>query len=300
MLKRRSINAIAAVAVLAGLASGRAWAACSEVVAFHQPLTKGKAAVTRVEGAALKFRSPLAINTDGAPNAYHIDGRPGGALNTLCNAGRVLSAEGAYDGYQDCDRFLADLNAARQGGWHGSTRIVWHGIVTRDKSRHEPVVQSSGDYAGYFVSATSLQNKAYKETDQRRYVDSRRVPFLVLPKHSAFLGAGGARLGDLAFVMDPVSERYTFAVVGDLGPKTKLGEASIALAAAIKGVAIDPDTLTGKTMRKLVVPKDVVTLVFPGMPVPAPYGPAQIAEAGIAAIDRFGGLDRLKQCTAQR
>ncbi|MBL9033381.1 MAG: hypothetical protein JNN33_01385 [Rhodospirillaceae bacterium] len=256
--------------------------------------------MTRLMGSALKFRSPLAINTDGAPNAYHIDGRPGGALNTLCNAGRVFSTEGAYDGHQDCDRFLADVKAAQEDGWHGPTRIVWHGIVTRDKTRHEPVVQESGAYAGYFVSATSLQNKAYKETDQRRYLDARVVPFLVLPKRSAFLGDGGARLGDLAFVIDPETQLYTFAVVGDLGPRNKLGEASIALAAAIKGVPIDPRTVTGRTMRKLVVPHDVVTLVFPGAAVAAPYGPAQIAEAGIAAIQRFGGLDRLKQCAAQR
>lgn len=278
--------------------ASQAQAACTETLAFRQPLDKGSAKVTWLDGAALKFKSALAINTDGAPNAYHIDGRPGGALNTLCNAGRALSAGGAYEGYEDCDRFLADVKAAQQGGWHGPTRILWHGIVTRDKTRHEPVVQQTGAYAGYFVSATSLQNKAYKESDQRRYLDSRVVPSLVLPKRSAFQEAG-ARLGDLAFVIDPQTQLYTFAVVGDLGPRNKLGEASIALAAAIKGVAIDPQTLTGRTMRKLVVPHEVVTLVFPGAAVSAPYGPAQIAEAGIAAIQLFGGLDRLKQCAAQ-
>lgn len=299
MRRTRPVFALATCAMLTGLAAGQARAACAEAVAFQQPLAKGATTVTWLDDAALKFRSPLAINTDGAPNAYHIDGRPGGALNTLCNAGRVLSSDGAYDGYQDCDRFLADVKTAQQGGWHGPTRIVWHGIVTRDRSRHEPVVQDSGAYAGYFVSATSLQNKAYKESDQRRYLDSRAVPFLVLPKRSAFLGEGGARLGDLAFVMDPRTQLYTFAVVGDLGPRNKLGEASIALAAAIKGVAIDPRTVTGGTLRKLVVPQKVVTLVFPGAKVAAPYGPAEIAEAGIQAITRFGGLDRLKQCAAQ-
>ena len=299
MRRTRPALAFAACAMIASLTAGQAFAACTEATAFQQPVTKGNATVTWLDGKALKFRSPLAINTDGAPNAYHIDGRPGGALNTLCNAGRVLTADSAYDGYQDCDRFLADVKAAQEGGWHGPTRIVWHVIVTRDRSRHEPVVQSTGPYAGYFISATSLQNKAYKESDQRRYLDSRAVPFLVLPKRSAFLGQGGARLGDLAFVMDPKTQLYTFAVVGDLGPKNKLGEASIALAAAIKGVAIDPATVTGNTMRKLVVPQEVVTLVFPGAKVAAPYGPAEIAAAGIDAIGRFGGLDRLKQCAAQ-
>jgi hypothetical protein len=296
----RSLIAIAALSPL-WAPTGQAWAACAEAFAFSHRLEKGSATVTRLAGTALKFRSALAINTDGAPNAYHIEGRPAGALNTLCNAGRSISvAYGTYEGYENCDLFLQDVEAARQNGWHGSTKILWHGIVTKDATRHEPVVQASGEYAGYFVSSTALQNKAFKEGDQRRYLDSRAVPFLVLPKRSAFLDEGGARLGDLAFVIDPETQLYTFAVVGDVGPRRKLGEASIALAAAIKGVAIDPKTVTDRTMRKLVVPHDVVTLVFPGSAVAPPYGPAQIAEAGIAAIQRFGGLDRLKQCAAQR
>ena len=286
------------------LALGLLWqsparAACDEAFAFTHKLENGSATVTGLAGSALKFRSPLAINTDGAPNAYHIDGRPTGALNTLCNAGRIISlTHGTYEGRENCDRFLADVRAAQRAGWQGNPRVVWHGIVTRDKTRHEPVIQTSGDYAGFFVSSTSLQNKAYREDDQRRYLDSRIVPSLVLPRGSAFLSRG-AKLGDLAFVIDPKTGLSTFAIVGDLGPKGKLGEASIALAAAIKGVHFDPGTLTGQQARKLVVPQKVVTLIFPGVAVKPPYDAAQIAEAAAPAIGRFGGLDRLKQCAAQ-
>jgi hypothetical protein len=293
------VSAATAALILQGVAGG-AQAACDEALAFRHHLQNGSATVTWLNGAALKFRSPLAVNTDGAPNAYHIDGRPGGALNTLCNAGRAMSAvHGTYEGQENCELFLEDVKAARQSGWHGSPRIVWHGIVTKDKTRHEPVVQNSGEYAGYFVSATSLQNKAFREDDQRRYLDARVVPSLVLPRQSAFLSDGGMKLGDLAFVIDPVSQLYTFAVVGDIGPKKKLGEASIALAAAIKGHNIDPKTLTGRDARKLVVPQQVVTVLFPGTAVEAPYDAAQIAAAATTAIQSFGGLDRLKQCAAQ-
>mgnify|MGYP001060150386 CR=1 FL=1 len=281
------------------LGQSPARAACDEALAFTHKLEKGSATVTRLAGTALKFRSPLAINTDGAPNAYHIDGRPTGALNTLCNAGRVVSLNhGTYEGRENCERFLADVRAAQRAGWQGNPRIVWHGIVTKDKDRNEPIIQSSGEYKGFFISSTSLQNKAYKEDDQRRYLDSRLVPSLVLPRGSNFLKQG-ARLGDLAFVIDPTTGLSTFAIVGDLGPKGKLGEASIALAAAIKGVHIDPKTLTGKQARKLVVPQKVVTLVFPGVAVAPPYDAAQIAEAAAPTIGQFGGLDRLKQCAAQ-
>lgn len=296
----RSLIAAAAFSLLwAPIAQARQ--SCAETIAFKHPLETGGAMVTRLPGAALKFRSALAVNTDGAPNAYHIDGRPAGALNTLCNAGRAQSSTHAlYEGYKNCDRFLRDVQAAQRSGWHGSTRIVWHGIVTRDRTRHEPVVQTSGDYAGYFVSATSLQNKAFKEDDQRRYLDARQVPFLVLPRGSAFLEEGGARLGDLAYVIDPVTELSTFAVIGDLGPRKKLGEASIALAAAIKGETIDPEALTGQEARRLVVPQQVVTVLFPGAAVQPPYDAGQIAEAAAAAIQQFGDLDRLKQCAVQR
>lgn len=296
----RSLIAIAALGLL-WAPTGQAWAACAEAFAFSHRLEKGSATVTRLAGTALKFRSALAINTDGAPNAYHIDGRPAGALNTLCNAGRSISvAYGTYEGYENCDLFLQDVEAAQQNGWHGSTKILWHGIVTKDATRHEPVVQTSGEYAGYFVSSTALQNKAFKEGDQRRYLDARMVPYLALPRGSAFLAEGQAELGDLAFVIDPATELYTFAVVGDVGPRRKLGEASIALAAAIKGHSIDPRTLTGKRLRKLVVPQEVVTVLFPGVKVAAPYDAAEIAETAAATIQGFGGLDRLKQCAAQR
>lgn len=299
MLRHRSLIVLAAFVLLSAPA-GHARAACAEAAAFTHKLERGSATVTRLAGVALKFRSALAINTDGAPNAYHIEGRPAGALNTLCNAGRALSAaSGMYEGYKNCDLFLEDVEAAQQDGWHGSTKILWHGIVTKDATRHEPVVQTSGEYAGYFVSSTSLQNKAFKQDDQRRYLDSRMVPFLVLPRSSAFQSKGGADLGDLAFVIDPVSRNYTFAVVGDLGPQRKLGEASIALAAAIKGRHIDPKALTGKEMRKLVVPQQVVTVLFPGTAVKAPYDAAQIADAAARVIEQFGGFDRLKQCAAQ-
>lgn len=300
MQPARHLIAATVLALLWPSLASSAQAACEEVVAFRLPLENGTATVTRLGRSALKFRSPLAINTDGAPNAYHIEGRPFGALNTLCNAGRSISSTyGTYAGHENCDRFLSDVKAAQQAGWHGSPKILWHGIVTKDQTRHEPVVQTSGEYAGYFVSATSLGIRAFKADDQRRYLDSRVVPFLVLPRGSAFLSQGGAKLGDLAFVIDPESQRYAFAVVGDIGPRTKLGEASIALAAAIKGVQVDPETLTGKDVRKLVVPQQVVTVLFPGRAVEPPYNAVQITAAGFAAIERFGDFDRLRQCASQ-
>jgi hypothetical protein len=121
---------------------------------------------------------------------------------------------------------------AQRAGWQGNPRVVWHGIVTKDKDRNEPIIRARANTRVLHLVDLAAE-QGLQEDDQRRYLDSRLVPSLVLPRASAFLKQG-AKLGDLAFVIDPQTGLSTFAIIGDLGPKGKLGEASIALAAAIK------------------------------------------------------------------
>jgi hypothetical protein len=269
---------------------------CDAAAAF----THHGVVVTKLQGSAFKFHRPLAINIDGAPNAYHINGRPAGALDTLCNAGRAISSvHGTYEGAENCGQFLKDVAAAQEIGWHGDPRIEWYGIATVDETHNEPVVQIDGPFKGYFVSTTAFENTAFNATDPRRYLDSRLVPFIVLPRKSAFFSSGGAKLGSIAFVYDSKSQRSAFAIAGDLGPAKALGEGSIALAAAIKGKAIDPATLTSKQAAALAIGEPIVTILFPGTMVQAPFDRAQIDAAGVAAAEAFGGLDLLKNCAAQ-
>ncbi|MEZ5831103.1 MAG: glycoside hydrolase family 75 protein [Dongiaceae bacterium] len=268
---------------------------CGERAAF----SVGIMPVKKLADGALKFQRPLAINIDGAPNAYHIKGRPFGALDTLCNAGRAISsARGTYEGSTRCGDFLKDVAAARKNGWHGDPRIEWYGLATVDRTRNEPVVQDDGPYEGYFVSTTSFQNTAFDLGDPRRYLDSRTVPFIVLPGRSPFFVRAGVALGNVAFVIDPNSGHEAFAIVGDTGPARALGEGSIALAAAIRGKKIDPQTLTSKQVEALAIAEPIVTIVFPGTHVQPPYVRAQIDTAGAAAAEALGGMDRLRACAA--
>lgn len=156
----------------------------------------GKVTVFRL-GGALVYWSGLAIDADGAPNAY----APGDqGLDHLANAGRPGN---------------------------------WWGLVTE---RGEPVVQGpNAPFPGYYVSATALEDRRYAKADPRRYVDSTKVPYVVLPP--ALLKT--AKLGDLAAVINEATGAIAYAQVADVGPSDKLGEGSIALAAAL-GVPSDP------------------------------------------------------------
>lgn len=166
--------------------------------------------------------------------------RASGAL--VYSSGLMIDADGAPNAYGPDGKGLDHLaNAGKPGNW-------W-GVVTRDG---QPVVQGESDpYPGYYVSTTSLEDKQYAATDPRRYVDSGTVPYVVLPP--ALLKE--AKLGDFAAVINESNGRVAYAQVADVGPKDKLGEGSIALAAAL-GIKSDPKRGgVGSGIRYVVFPK---------------------------------------------
>ncbi len=144
------------------------------------------------------FKSGMAIDADGAPNAYHPQ-----------------------------DTGLDDLKHAGFPAKPGKT--PW-GIVTNNQGK--PVIQGRGDpFPGFFVSGTSLGDKTRPLTDPRRYVDSTQIPYIALPK--ALENKLGAKLGDFAAVINGKNRRLSFAIFADIGPAEKLGEGSIALAQSL-------------------------------------------------------------------
>jgi hypothetical protein len=151
---------------------------------------------------------------------------------------------------------------------------------------NKPHIQGAGDPApGFFVSMTSLEDTTKAVTDPRRYVDSEHIPYIVLPP--ALLGNDKARLGDFAVVILKKTGKSAFAIVADIGPKKKLGEGSIALAAAL-GVQKNP-----KTGGPVV---DLIYVVFPGSGNRKPRTLEEINSKGQAAFDAFGGMDQVNAC----
>jgi hypothetical protein len=179
---------------LASLSPG-AMPACSKSLLYDFELTRhgepaGSVPIWQIgENAAFFYEANMSIDADGAPNAYNPD-----------NTG------------------LDDLeNAGEPGNW-------WALALDRDG---QPYVQGPDDpFPGYYISTTALWDRTKDPTDPSRYVDASKIPYIVLP--GSVSRDTGARLGDLAVVVNRQNDKMSYAIFADIGPS--VGEGSIALA----------------------------------------------------------------------
>jgi len=81
--------------------------------------------------------------------------------------------------------------------------------------------------------------------DNKGSVDADAVPYVVLPKGQ--FKDHGVKVGDLALVRNKENGNLTVAVFGDVGPKHKRGEGSMALA---RELGLDPNPRHGGTQSK--------------------------------------------------
>lgn len=143
---------------------------------------------------AVWWTSGLAVDADGAPNAYGPD-----------NSGLDYTADAGSTGN-------------------------WYGVVT--DSSGEPVVQGPTDPCpGFYVSTTSLSDASKAKSDPTRYVDSNKICYVVIPSNE--LHDHGLHLGDVALVHCQQTGQASAAIVADVGPKNHYGEGSMALARAL-------------------------------------------------------------------
>lgn len=172
--------------------------ACDRTLAFQV----GGADVWKIPGKqAFFFSAGMAIDADGAPDAYHPE-----------NIGKDHLG-----------------NAGRPGNW-------WALVTDTGEPSGTPLIQQAGDpNPGFYISATALQDHTRPTRDPKRYVNSNTIPYLVLPSNQR----EGARLGDLGFTVNRVNGKSSPAIFADLGPKNKLGEGSIALAERL-GIPANP------------------------------------------------------------
>lgn len=142
----------------------------------------------------LFYESGLAIDADGSPRAY---GPNNTGLDWTANAGHPGN---------------------------------WYGIVT--DSSGDPIIQgANGPYPGMYVSTTALQDHSKILTDTARYVDSEKINYISVA--SDLIKMYGLRMGDLAAVYYRNTNTLCSAVCGDVGPRGKYGEGSIALASQL-------------------------------------------------------------------
>lgn len=139
----------------------------------------------------------MAIDADGSPHAYHPVSSKG--LDYLGNAGHP-------------------------GNW-------WALATYNERPSGEPVIQNPIQSApGFYVSTTALEIPGFTSIDQRRYINSELVPFIVLPSHIGL----GLRLGDLCLCFNTATGDNNYGIYADIGPNGQIGEASIAMAESLK------------------------------------------------------------------
>jgi len=197
---------------------------------------------------AVAFAAGMAICADGAPNAYHPENK---GIDYLANAGKP-------------------------GNW-------WALVTHNGKADGEPVVQGPRDpFPGFYVSATALSDPSKPAVDPRRYVDSRIVPYIVLPKgHRQQI-----QLGDLGVVINLRNNLISPAIFADIGPSGKIGEGSIRLA---RNLGIKPDPKDGGAEE------GIIYLVFPGSGDGKPIAANLIESKAMKLFETWGGLQRLSR-----
>lgn len=204
----------------------------------------------------------MAIDADGAPNAYHPQDK---GIDALANAGFP------------------------KGNWNAI-------LVVDPVKPNEPYVQTEGEFAGYFVSQTTLQDRSLPVTDIRRYVDSREVPYIVF-RGGFFSLKGTGNFGDVGAAMNIDNGKESPFIVADAGPRdAPLGEVSIRLAENLGGMNVNPRTGAGIPRGRFVY------LVFPRTKSdPAwPVSSEQLQRRTQELVASIGGWERVRACIIER
>lgn len=212
----------------------------------------GGKTVWQAEESAFFYKSGMSIDADGAPNAYHPDDE---GIDFLANAGYA-------------------------GNW-------WALVLDQNG---DPITQKSGDpFPGFFISTTALEDKAKNVADPDRYVDSTKIPYIVLPGNP-LLKNTNVKLGDFAAVFNGKNGKLSFAIYADIGPRSELGEGSIALSRALDNEPI----VNGKVRRGIT--KDIIYVVFPGSrktPWSSKESVDSINKKASEFFEEWGGIERL-------
>ena len=235
---------------------------------------------------ALVFSSQMQVNTDGAPDSYHPDDI---GITHICNG---VSVGGSCTWKANC---LTDFNRAKAEGFNGPTKICFFAMATQQTGK--PILQGPNDpKPGYFVSTTALQQSGVDKKTPQAQLDSNQIPFIVIPGNWQQSAAPGVKLGDFALVLRKSTRQISFAIVGDLGPKKKLGEGSVALHMALGN---DPFRMRFGKRRAWqgIGPRDVLYVIFPNSRTEGQQITTDLINSqGTRLLEEFGGKDRLLAC----
>jgi hypothetical protein len=255
------------------------------------PVPHGTGEPWRVDQAIAFESRGLAVDADGAPNSYLVDGK--GLSDTcdgvvaLVDGKRVTRKTDAAHWYSICQH--AWVNAQATGDYSGV--VIFGFLISQDG----PAVQKAGDPFPNraFISTNTLTIPHTPDRTQRHWADATKIPYVVLPV--SFMKNYHVATGDLAIVYRSKTSSIAYGVVGDTGD---LGEGSIKLHRALGNDPISVRHGVARANRGIAEP--IMTLVFPGVN-PARSSNSDswnvaIEAKGIESLQEWGGIERLKAC----
>lgn len=244
--------------------------------------------------SAIIFSSThLEVDSDGAPNAYRLDGN---GLSYTCDG--VVAIEGGKRVTPESNphNWVAKCNSA----WklarktNDYSKVAIFGFSTDSNNR--PIIQGPGDpFPGLaFISTTSVKIPDMPEGKQRKQIDATKIPYIVLSE--TFVKKFGVKPADVAVAYRPSTGAIAYAVFGDSG---RLGEGSVKLHSDLGHNPIS--IVNGVERANNGIDDKVVIVVFPSstttQTVDATVWNREIKESGKLQLDKFGGIARLKACS---
>ena len=241
------------------------------------------------ERKIILFQTNLRVNTDGSPLSYHPQDPRGQtkALNNICNGIAVRKVNSTnnlcFSAFGQAINVFEQFRNSNFETVPAGFRITWNKVLatTKENGKDVPCVFKTGEFKGYFGSLTALTNDLTSnkgECDINNQVNPMTVPALVLAGGQHPVKDFGAKLGDLLIAVNPKTQLFTAAIIGDIGPPDNLGEGSVSLNMKLLGTTTPP-TNKLETFRLSIEDAKVLIAIIPGsrlFRVAKPYTAANI------------------------
>lgn len=248
----------------------------------------------------LLFITSLKVNTDGTKISYHQDDVTGRRCqdNPQAVPCAINNIRNAFNNHH---RPESEFTTVRNAGYPlpRTWQVLSSSIIEKSKTTGKPCVTADG----YLVSMTAdvAVDGGFNrqgDCDQTKWIDALTVPALVLPNPSEFRTAGLKMRSIVVAVSRSATKRVVPGIVGDFGPQKELGEASVAMNAALNGLAeTDVPKHRQDGIARFQAGRSAILLI-PGddFVMARPVTRARVSQAGTSALEKFGGVDKLYQC----
>ncbi|QGK73187.1 glycoside hydrolase family 75 protein [Flavobacterium sp. SLB02] len=136
--------------------------------------------------------------------------------------------------------------------------IVWKNVLV-NKNGKPCIFEKNKQFKGYFASMTAEDNGIRNDTSEcscANQLDPFKIPSIVLNDGIKY----GASKGDLVVAYNPIKKNIVYAIIGDKGPGSNLGEGSILLNMKLKGSEIPRGKNAVKT---LAISENILICIIP-------------------------------------